>query len=62
LKTLEVKPFGVPMIVRQVTTVAHGLHYMVFAKVDPQNLILENNEDNNVPSGHVFESKTPLCQ
>jgi CARDB len=63
LKTLEVKPFDVPMIVRQVTSTVHGLHYMVGAKADPANLIVESNEDNNSqPSFHLFESKTPLCQ
>jgi subtilase family serine protease len=51
------------MIVRQVTSTVHGLHYMVGAKADPANLIVESNEDNNSqPSFHLFESKTPLCQ
>jgi|SRR5215831_2344993 len=63
LKPLEVKPFDVPLIVRQSTSTAHGLHYLVAAKADPANLIVESNEDNNSqPSFHLFESKTPLCQ
>jgi hypothetical protein len=63
LNPLEVKPFDVSLIVRQSFTAAHGLHYLVGAKADPANLILESNEDNNAsPSFHLFESKTPLCQ
>jgi hypothetical protein len=63
LNPLEVKPFDVPLIVRQTTSTAHGLHYLVGAKADPANLILESNEDNNSqPSFHLFESKTPVCQ
>jgi len=63
LSPLEVKLFDVSLIVRQSFTAAHGLHYLVAAKADPANLILESNEDNNSqPSFHLFESKTPLCQ
>jgi hypothetical protein len=63
LNPLEVKPFDVSLIVRQTTSTAHGLHYLIAAKADPANLILESNEDNNSqPSFHLFESKTPVCQ
>jgi CARDB protein len=56
----EVRSFGVPMIVRQIPHGAVGLGYDVAVKVDPQNLILESNEDDNV-NQHFFGSKT-LCQ
>ena len=63
LNLLEVKPFDVSLNVRQTTSTAHGLHYLIAAKADPANLILESNEDNNSqPSFHLFESKTPVCQ
>ena len=63
LNPLEVKPFDVSLIVIQTTSTAHGLHYLIAAKADPANLILESNEDNNSqPSFHLFESKTPVCQ
>jgi subtilase family serine protease len=52
----EAKTFGVPMIVRQATSAAHPLHYLVDATADPANLILESNEQNNT-SFHVFDSK-----
>jgi hypothetical protein len=63
LQPAEVKAFDLPLIVRQTFDNVHGLHFLVGAKADPANLILESNEDNNAPNSfHLFSSKTPVCQ